>query len=380
LIGCTFMCANIRFGIVHGGIARLEMRQYRRVYLAVAAFSVLMLGYELGKVQTQEGVRAVRPVDAATPSGTAIQQPDTLNSWQKLAARRGATTTRERGSTSKNTGPGKKAELPSGPFGSNVADLKQLADAGNADAAFALAKGFRDCEFFVPPKTDAEVAQRAEDATVSQLNLVDQIVDEVKSTAQKQGRRIDKIPEIPVQPVLQENLRAGQEQVRQCAGVDTKAARDWLSWQRRAAELGNVEAELTYWDLLLRDADVIKLEELVQDKPIAIAALQDALSHGDARALIAIAEALENGEFDEPDPYLAYAYFFAATQAPYADVGTLPWIGNNIFIRLASGMNTQQFLQRQLNSVGSSLSASQQLSAQQLGMSLFLQCCQSNGT
>ena len=356
------------------------MRKYARLYIAIAAFCVLMLAYELGKIQTREVV-PVRPIGDAALSGAAIQQPGVPNSWQKLAAKCVARTTRDSAGTSKDADPSKyKAELPAGPFGRNVADLKQLADAGNADAAYALAKGFRGCEFFVPPKTDAEATQRAEDATVMQLNLVDQIVDQVKSAAQKQGTRIDKIPEVPVQPALQENLRAGQEQVRQCTDVDAKAAKDWLNWQRRAAELGNVEAELAYWHLLLQNADVIKLEDLVQDKQVAIAALQDAFSQGDARALIAIGDALENGLFAEPDPYLAYAYFFAATQSPYADIGTLPWIGNNFFARLASGSNTQQLLQQQLNRVGSTLSPSQQLSAQQLGVDLFLQCCQGHGT
>jgi TPR repeat protein len=212
-----------------------------------------------------------------------------------------------------------------------------------------------------------------------QLDVVDQFVDQVKSAAEKQGKNIGKVPEIPVLPAYQENLRASQNQVRECTGVDSNAARDWMDWQRRAAELRNPKAELTFWHSVLERADGRSLEDLVQDKQVAIAALQDAISRGDPRALMAIGEVLEDGLFAEPDPYLAYAYFYAAAQAPYANIDTLPWIGHGIFQLLAEGRNTQQYVQQNLDRASSALSTSQQLAAQQFGLELYQRCCQGSG-
>jgi hypothetical protein len=345
------------------------MLGYKRLAIAVATAFVLITGYELGRISRLPDARE-RTISTSFTSGSAPTQTDAPNTWQKIAARSKA---------AHNKRGEQAAELPTGLFGSNISALRKLADAGNADAAYALAKGYRDCEFFVPPKDDSEVAQRAEDSTVMQLNVFDQIVDQVKSAAEKQGKSIGKVPEVAVQPVYQGNLRAGQEQVRQCTGVDTAIARDWMEWQRRAAELGNLEAELTYWILMVQNADVRSVEDLVQDKQVASAALQDALSRGDPRALIAIGEVLQNGWFAEADPYLAYAYFYGASQAPYANINTLPWIGQSIFAVLANGNNTQTYLQQHLDRVSASLTPAQQLAAQQLGLSLFQQCCKGSG-
>ena len=347
------------------------MLKYGKVLTIFAAAAVLIAAYELGRnsrpVHTPERTNA-----ASSPSSSAARSTDSPNTWQKITARTKPLRNAPSGNTQRNE---QKTQLPTGPFGSNIADLTRLADGGNADAAYALAKGYRNCQFFVPPKNDAETAQHAEDSTVLQLNVLDQIVDQAKNAAEKQGTKIGNVPEVPVQPVYQDNLRAGQEQVRQCTGVDKNAAGNWMAWQKRATELGNPEAELTYWKRILQSADVLSLEDLVQDKQIASAALQGAVSRGDSRALMAIGEVLENGAFAEPDPYLAYAYFYAASQAPYANTHTLPWI-ENIFELLHSGSNTQQYLQRHLDRTGSTLSPAQVLAAQQFGMDLFQRCCQ----
>ena len=345
------------------------------VLISLAAAIVVIAGYELGK-QTQ--LRDIRQgTIAASPHGNLKpRQADSPNTRQRIITH---AKTLSKATSSDAKRPAQQAQLPSGAFGHNISELKRLADAGNGDAAYALAKGYRACEFYVPPKSNAEVAKRAEDSTVMQLSLVDQIVDQVKSAAAKQGKSIGKVPQIPVLPAYQDNLRASQEQVRQCTGVDTNVAKNWMDWQRRAAELRNPEAELTFWHSVLERADVSSLEDLVQDKQVAIAALRDAVARGDPRALMAIGEVLEDGLFAEPDPYLAYAYFYAASQAPYASINTLPWIGQGIFQLLAEPSNTQQYVQQRLNRTSSSLSAAQQLDAQQLGLELFRQCCQGNG-
>jgi hypothetical protein len=272
----------------------------------------------------------------------------------------------------------RSAQLPSGAFGPNVEILKQLAD-NDADAAYMLAQGYQDCEFFVAPKDESAAAQ-AESSTVMQLGIMDQVIDQAKEAANHAGTSLGAIPEPPVQSIYEENLDAVQKQTRECAGVDKNAARDWMTWQRRAAELGNPDAELKFWQSLREDADARSLEELIQDKRVAEAALRDSLSHGDARALIAMGVAFDVGLFSDPDPFSAYAYFFAASQAPSADTSTLPWIGQNVFQLLSVGSNTQQYLQRTMDRIGSNLSPAQQLAAQRLGLTLYQQCCQGSGT
>lgn len=351
------------------------MFRYGIALISLVAAMALIAGYELGKSSRLPDIRQ-RTVAVSSASGAAPKHADSPNTWQRITSRAKPLLKATSSDARRNE---RQAGLPSGPFGHNIPELKRLADTGDADAAYALAKGYRACEFFVPPKDSTEVAQRAEDSTVMQLNVVDQIVDQATSAAKKQGKSIGKVPEIPALSVYQENLRASQEQIRQCADVDVNAAKDWMNWQRRAAELGNPEAELTFWLSVLQHADGLSLEDLIQDKQVAIAALQDAVSRGDPRALVAIGEVLEDGMFAEPDPYLAYAYFYAASQAPYANINTLPWVGQGFLQLLTAGRNTQQYVQRHLDRTGSSLSAAQQLAAQQLGLDLFRKCCQGNG-
>ena len=341
------------------------MSRQRKIWLALAVVSVFVIGCELGKYNL--GRRAQdRPQVASDVDATAQINPG--GTWAKTVALPQAKVRHIE----------RNEALPSGPFGSNVEILKRLAE-NNADAAYALAVGFQGCQFFVPPKDESEAAAQAESSTVMQLGIIDQLVDQAKDIASKNGKSLGTIPEVSVQSFYQENLTGVQNRARECAGVETSDTRDWMNWLRRAAQLGNSDAELRFWQSVRQNADGRSLEDLMQDKPVAEAALQDSLSHGDVRALMAIGETLDIGLFSDPDPFSAYAYFFAASQAPYADIRTLPWIGQNIFQLLAWGSNTQQYLQRNLDRTGSSLTPAQQQAAQQLGLSLYQRCCQGGG-
>ena len=125
---------------------------------------------------------------------------------------------------------------------------------------------------------------------------------------------------------------------------------------------------------------MITYAELIEAKQIAASGLQDSLARGDIRALGAIGATYENGVFSEPDPYLAYAYMYAASQTPDADLATLPWVGKNLFSVMANGIRTQDYYSRTLSRLGASLSPERQAEARQLGLELYAQCCKAPGT
>jgi hypothetical protein len=345
-----------------------------KVWTAVAAFAVLIVVYEVGKLTARTGKEVERLTHADVKSDEVARRGES-NTWQKITARYSP---RGRQSVA-STDPRRavwKAELPTGPFGSDIQALEKLANAGNADAAFALSNGFRNCQFFEPLKDDAETGRRAEEKAVFQLGILDQIVDQTKEAAAKQGKKVENVPEISSQQVYEANLRDVQEQVRQCSGIDTNLAKQWIKWQKLAAELGDTDAELSYWRSVVQAADVRSLDELIEDKQVASTALEDSFLRGDSRALIAVGAVLEDGVFSEPDPYLAYAYLFAASQVPSADIDTLPWVGRNLFERIGSGSSTQSYIKRLMDRAAANLSPTQQLDAQSLGIDLFRQCCQ----
>src|SRR6478752_3875376 len=104
------------------------MLKYRivGVILGVAA---LMAGYELGKGSRAADTRE-RSISPFFASGTASNGANPPNTWQKITAR--AKPLHEAASNSSRRND-QRTELPSGPFGQIIPELKRLADAGDAD-------------------------------------------------------------------------------------------------------------------------------------------------------------------------------------------------------------------------------------------------------
>lgn len=336
----------------------------------IAGFIALLLGFGLARLRQVHEAAVGIETDSPIQADAAPARPPPSDQWQAIVAKSVAQRNSRRDSRRHPTA------MPTGPFGASVAELEQLARAGDAEAAAALAKGFRDCEFFRPATSQEEATKRVEEATARELAFTDQLVGEVQRIAAEQGKRVE-IPALSTRSAMQRQLDAQSELAVRCAGVDPDAAHDWPRWVRRATELGDRDAELSYWQLVIQHADVETPDELVTDKRIALGALQDALGRGDARALAAIGETLARGEFAEPDPYSAYAYFFAAAQAPVADSSTLPWM--NMWNVLFTGGNTQGYFERKLRELDASLTAAQRLDAQQAGLALYQQCCSGTG-
>jgi hypothetical protein len=267
-----------------------------------------------------------------------------------------------------------RASLPTGPFAANVAELKRRAGDGDAAAALALAKGFRDCQFYVPPKNQADLQQRVEDRTVSSLNFNDQLVDFAKQHAKAAGIDPNKVQNVDAMTAYHAELNAETETSAKCTGVDIAEARKWSDWYARAAALGDPEAELGYWHVVVHDAEVVSLETLKEHKAEAATDLQQALARGDARALAAIGEILMAGWYAEPDAYTAHAYYFAASQMPNADIASLPWFGGGLTL-LFTGRDTQTYFSLSLRRTAATLDAQQIATSEALGAEIYARCC-----
>lgn len=339
-------------------------------YMAwIAGLLALAVGFGLARLrQTHEPPEAA-PGDRVPTQAAGASPAHPSTQWQQLVAKSSThSTARHSGSQS----PDAMAPLPAGPFGASVKQLEQLARAGNASAAAALAKGLRSCEFFQPAANAQEAMQRVEERSAQGLAFLDQVAEHVRQSAAEQGRHVD-IPLPSTREVMQGELATQRDDTERCTGVDADAARDWPQWLKRAAQLGDLDAELSYWKLVIQHADVTTPEELVTDKRTALATLQHALDRGDSRALAAIGKTLALGMFAEPDAYSAYAYLYAASQAPPAESKSLPWIelSGGLFIR----RGTQDYFAQELRELEASLSVAQRLDAEQAGLQLYRQCC-----
>ncbi|MEP7096994.1 MAG: hypothetical protein ABI748_04965 [Dokdonella sp.] len=307
------------------------------------------------------GVSAPEPV---------IALPAARDSWQAIVAHQALPPAPVRGD-----GLQLASSLPLGPFGATIDELKRRAEAGDPRAAKALAEGYRRCEFFTPPAGQQDLEKRAEDKTVNSLNFVDQIVDQVKESATRKGIKLPAMPKIDSLSVYQQQLKTEVDLAEACRGVERADASTWRTWYARAAELGEPDAELDYWQVALANASMASLDEIPRQKDIAASALQRSLSHGDPRALAAIGAVLEYGYFADPDPFLAHAYYFAASQAPNNDIASFPWASGGVFMRLATGSDTHTYLARRLRATALPLKPAQVLESEHIGAQLFASCC-----
>jgi len=174
--------------------------------------------------------------------------------------------------------------------------------------------------------------------------------------------------------VYGQELTAQHELASDCTGIAHADAADWFKWYEQAAELGEPDAEVGYWHPALAQVSLVDLNEIGHRKDIAVVALQRARARGDWRALAAIGSLLKIGYFAEPDFFGAYAYFFAAAQAPTQAIDAVPWIDYGLG-RVFAGPDTQTWLARELSDLGSRLDPAQRAQAEQLGVQLYEQCC-----
>ena len=335
----------------------------RNVFIFLLSVASFVLGYWLG--------RPALPVAAVADSvPTESSEPKVLrDGWSGIVAHHVKSTPSSTGAAAT------AANLPLGPFGINVDELKRRADRGDAQAAKALAVGFHRCRFFEPPKTQVELEQRAEDRTVTGLNLVDQIVDQAKAAARKQNVDIGELPEVDAVTAYEQQLAAETDLAANCNGVDTTEAQGWFTWYQRAAELGDAEAELGYWHIAFDVGDLSSLDEMPHRKNVAATSLQRALSRGDWRALVAIGLVVERGYLAVPDPFDAYAWFYAASLASAEDIAVLPWLTNSPLVRLTVGNDTQAYVAGLLVRTARSLDATQIAAAERVGHERFARCC-----
>ena len=335
---------------------------FRWLVFAAAALAVWKIAYEAGRITPAASTSV--PADAMSPPARI------RDAWQDIVRR---------------SVPAKVAEaparidrspLPDGPFAANIAELERRADNGDPGAAFALAKGFRACRFYTPPKDQAELQQRAEDEAVNTLSLSDQLGDFVQQKAREKGITLPApIPKADSMKTYGAALAAETTLDANCRGVARADVDQWLTWYAKAAALGDPDAQVGYWREAFQDADITPLKDLQQMKAESAAALQQAVARGDWRALAAIGQVFESGYYDDPDPFMAHAYFFAAAQAPDQDIAVLPWMADAGIASLFSGGRTQIFLSRQLAATASSLDAEQLAQSEQLGAQLYAQCC-----
>ncbi|HEX5124707.1 MAG TPA: hypothetical protein VFV97_15805 [Rhodanobacteraceae bacterium] len=264
--------------------------------------------------------------------------------------------------------------LPDGPFGATIDELKRRAEAGDASAAFALADGYRDCAYYQPPKDDAELNSRVEEKTAGSLSVYDQVVDQVNERAAQNGVDPPKIPKVDTMEVYDEAMTAERAHRDRCRGVAAADARRWREWYGRAAALGDVEAQVGYWNFAFQSTSIDSLDEVRKEKADAADYLDRALAAGDARALGAIGQVFQSGYYDEPDPFMAHAYFFAASLAPNAPIETIPWTGTGL-LRLTSGNDTATYYGRWLATTASTLDPAAIAESERLGAALYASCC-----
>lgn len=331
-----------------------------RVFTAIAAIvGATLIGYRLGKPPSS------LPLHQSPASVADARPPVVRDGWQMIAAKH--VTTRANALASSTSA------LPPGPFVGTVEELKRRVRTGDAQAARRLADGYRRCQFFTPAANEAELEKKTLDQVAGGLNFGEELAGQLRDHAARHGVKLEESKVDPA-AVYGQELTAQHELASDCTGIAHAEAADWFKWYEQAAELGEPDAEVGYWNPALAQVSLVDLNEIRHRKDIAVVALQRARARGDWRALAAIGSLLKIGYFAEPDFFGAYAYFFAAAQAPTQPIDALPWIDNGLG-RVFAGPDTQTWLARELSDLGSRLDPVQRAQAEQLGVQLYEQCC-----
>lgn len=266
-----------------------------------------------------------------------------------------------------------RVELPAGTFGEQFEALRRLAEAGSGEAARLLYDGLEKCRG-VPAAGDqnALLDTAARHADV-QLQLVDQVVQKAKDAAAARGGALV-MPEVPTGAVFEEALHQLRERAVECEGAPRFDIDASMALLERAAILGDADAQLRYANESLRSTggSISVAAEAARRKPLVRDMLAHSLKHGDWRALAVLGDMLSIGYFTDPDPAAAYAYFYAARQAPDASGSRLPW---------ASGPTLMFFgdaaaeLDADMARLAARLTPEEITLAQGAGLALYTRCC-----
>jgi hypothetical protein len=333
----------------------------------IAGFVAAAIGAWAIAYWSGRSVASATPRESTLPA-SAIPHASQHEAWDRIVHRAVATPAKPPAKPALST------PLPDGPFGATIDELRRRALGGEASAALALATGYRACQFYQPPKDQADLEQRVEDSTVQHLNLLDQLVDQVKQQAAAQGIESPKIPHVDSMDVYHETMKTEVATSEKCSGVVHRDAEHWRGWWARAAALGDEDAALAYWHIAFEAESEASLDELAEEKSLAADYLERAYESGDPRSLAAIAEVYRAGYYGDPDPFMAHAYFFAASQSPNAPILTLPWIDGGLEL-LVTGNDTATYYAIGLKWTAATLDPAEIADAERMGAALFAQCC-----
>ena len=176
--------------------------------------------------------------------------------------------------------------LPAGPLASVLPDLKAAAEHGDANAAFTAYALLRDC-----------------------------MQQETMAAARESVIRTQP-PDSPVVKGLNEDMAVT---ATRCAGVATPTMADQLPLLEKAAAGGNPYAQAAYANdalaMMRADPDWMlrNPEEVSRIEAAGLDYLQQSANNGDRAAMRNLGVAYFAGVLAQPDPVLAYAYLYAAT-------------------------------------------------------------------
>jgi hypothetical protein len=177
-------------------------------------------------------------------------------------------------------------KLPAGALATVLPDLKAAAEHGDANAAYTAYALLRDCA-----QQDTMAAARA-------------------SVIRTQP------PDSPVIVALNEDMAAT---AARCAGVPRPTIADQLPLLEKAAAGGNPYAQAAYANdaltMMRADPDWMlrNPEEVSRIETTGLDYLQQSANSGDRVAMTNLGIAYSSGILVQPDPVLAYAYLYAAT-------------------------------------------------------------------
>lgn len=245
-----------------------------------------------------------------------LEPPPAVDGGKMIAAdlRRLGASAAEQTARPANPAPGLTLS-PDVPLLDQLEALEQAANAGDADAAAALAEGWNGCQMWQPIPEQA-IAERVERQVAANYEFAESLLGAVADDEERAAGVEELARHDPAQ-VAQEMEQALRQQGEFCSGIDAVAdmlqrQREGQRWRRRAAELGDVPSRRAVVTTAFRVQggrvrDIAALEH-VRMKPLVLELLAQGLAQGDPYMLGEMALFTGEGYFAPPDPLQGYAY------------------------------------------------------------------------
>lgn len=280
--------------INHASTTRQRARRITIACCAILIIALLGLCF-LGNAARQTAVPVASENSPLAVAGSPLHTPSADGAGKDKPAAMAEPTT----ATAGLAGPiasKKEFELPDSRYAEIIATLKDAAEKGNPDAAYAIARMLVDCkELFVNNDQRLAGGNKPAEPNLSPENKA--IIDRMEAG------------------IMEDDTR----RLEKCDGITLNDLSRSTDWMQRAADAGLAEARADYGLYAFEGmsmADAIREpEKIIAIKQNYVRYSDEAMATGSISAFLRTANDYSAGSYRPQDYVLAYAYYYAVSLA-----------------------------------------------------------------